>query len=136
MAKYLGRHLIVEIYGADPEKLNDLEYLRTLFRRATSAAKATPVREMFHQFSPYGVTGVIVVEESHLTIHTWPEHGYAAVDVFTCGDDVEPEGAAMLIVEELEAENYSIIETNRGNLHIADKSRRKFPFEAVVPGEL
>ncbi|HUV46482.1 MAG TPA: adenosylmethionine decarboxylase, partial [Dehalococcoidia bacterium] len=65
-------------------------------------------------FSPHGVSGVVNIAESHISIHTWPEYRYAAVDVFTCGDKVEPEEAAKLIVEKLEAQNHSVIELRRG----------------------
>jgi S-adenosylmethionine decarboxylase len=70
----------------------------------------------FHHFNPQGVSGVVVIAESHISIHTWPEHGYAAVDVFTCGTSVEPEKAAGVLIEGLESENHSIMEVQRGVL--------------------
>ncbi len=75
------------------------------------------VREVaFHKFSPQGVSGVVVISESHLAVHTWPEHGYAAVDVFTCGDSVNPWDACNYIVEQFRAQNFTASETLRGVL--------------------
>lgn len=81
-----GQHLLVEYWGCDSEVLNDLGAVEALMKRAADAAGATLVASTFHRFSPQGVSGVVVVEESHLSIHTWPEVGYAAVDFYTCGD--------------------------------------------------
>ena len=77
---------------------------------------ATVLGESFHHFSPQGVSGVVVIAESHLSIHTWPEYGYAAVDIFTCGTSVEPEKAAEVLIEKLGAKNHSLMEIQRGLL--------------------
>ena len=87
-----GRHLLVEYTGCDVNVLDDLKRVEGLMRDAAVAAGTNIVASVFQPFEPQGVTGVIVVEESHLSIHTWPEHGYAAVDFFTCGDGL-PEAA-------------------------------------------
>lgn len=124
MIKALGRHLLIELYGCDKEVLQSVELVQRILHEAAKRAKATIVNEVFHQFSPYGVSGVVVVQESHLAIHTWPEHGYAAVDIFTCGEDVDPEAAALYVIDEFKAHNYSIFETSRGNMHIIEKTGR------------
>ncbi|RMH41726.1 MAG: adenosylmethionine decarboxylase, partial [Deltaproteobacteria bacterium] len=80
-----SRHVLAEYHGCDPAVLDDRGTIEPLMRRAAQAAGATVVGSMFHEFAPQGVSGVVVVEESHLSIHTWPEYGYAAVDFFTCG---------------------------------------------------
>ena len=80
----LGRHILAEFYGCDFEELNNQDNIQVYMRNAAIKAKATIVNESFHKFSPWGVSGVIVIQESHLTIHTWPEYCYAAVDLFTC----------------------------------------------------
>ena len=72
--------------------------------------------ESFHQFNPHGVSGVVIIAESHLCIHTWPEYGYAAVDIFTCGDSVQPGRAAEIIAGKLGSKDHSIIEMQRGIL--------------------
>ena len=112
----LGKHLLLELKDCDREVLNDLGFLKDALLTAASEAKAMVLGESFHQFKPQGVSGVVVIAESHLFIHTWPEYGYAAVDIFTCGDSVEPEKAAEILVRKLGAEDHSVIELQRGLL--------------------
>ena len=81
-----GRHLLAEFRGCDAAILNDEAQIEALMHAAAIAAGATVLLTAFRRFEPHGVTGVVVVSESHLSIHTWPEANYAAVDVFTCGD--------------------------------------------------
>jgi S-adenosylmethionine decarboxylase len=80
----LGTHTLAELEGADAQRLNDVRFLRTVLVRSIRAAGGTVVRTTFHRFQPQGVSGVVVIAESHVTLHTWPEHGAAAVDVFSC----------------------------------------------------
>ena len=82
----LGRHLLAEFYNCESGVLNDPEHIERLMNEAARLSGATVVQSVFHVFSPHGVSGVVVVEESHLAVHTWPEYGYAAVDYFSCGD--------------------------------------------------
>ena len=89
--KALGQQTSVEYYKCNPEILNDVAAIKRAMRDAARIAGATIVQEAFHLFNPHGVSGVVVIAESHLAIHTWPEYGYAAVDLFTCGDDVDSE---------------------------------------------
>jgi S-adenosylmethionine decarboxylase len=110
----LGRHILAEIYGCDPGILNDRELIEK--NMVDSALKAgAEVREVaFHKFSPMGVSGVVVISESHLTIHTWPELGYAAVDVFTCGDKINPWDACNYLTESFKATHITATEVKRG----------------------
>jgi S-adenosylmethionine decarboxylase len=110
----LGRHLLLELKICNEEVLNDLGFLRDCLNEAAVQSGATVVGESFCHFSPQGVSGVVNIAESHISIHTWPEYKYAAVDVFTCGDDVDPEKAARLITEKLGARSHSLIELRRG----------------------
>lgn len=110
----LGRQLVVEYYGCKADMLNDVDYVRNRMVAAALAAGATVVGEIFHQFSPHGVSGVVVIAESHLAIHTWPEYGYAAVDLFTCGAEVDPYSAFNLLKESFEAERYEVQKMLRG----------------------
>ena len=80
----LGQHTLLEYHGCDPERLRRVAGVRAAMVEAARKANGTLVRAVFHSFSPWGVSGVVVISESHLTIHTWPEHGFAAVDVFSC----------------------------------------------------
>jgi len=112
----LAKHLLLELKDCDREVLNDLGFLKRILPEAASAAGATILGESFHQFAPHGVSGAVILAESHLFIHTWPECGYAAVDIFTCGDSVQPEKAAQKLIRELGAKSHSILEIQRGIL--------------------
>ena len=94
--------------------LDDLNFLKECLNEAAIQCGATVVGESFYHFSPQGVSGVVNIAESHIAVHTWPEYRYAAVDVFTCGSDVDPEKAARLIIERLGAQSHSLIELRRG----------------------
>ena len=112
----LGKHLLLELKDCDREVLNDLSFLKGMLQAAANEAGATVLGESFHQFNPHGVSGAVIIAESHLFIHTWPECGYAAVDIFTCGDSVKPEKAAKKIIQELGAKSHSMLEIQRGIL--------------------
>lgn len=114
----LGRHLLLELKDCNREVLNDLDFLRGLLSAAASEAGATVLGESFHQFTPHGVSGVVIIAESHLFIHTWPECGYAAIDIFTCGNSVQPGKAAQKLIRQLGAKSHSILEIQRGILDI------------------
>lgn len=111
--KTTGRHILVEYFGCNGKTLNDERQVETLLVSAAIAAKATVVGRVFHRFSPQGVSGVVVVEESHLSIHTWPEYGYAAVDFFTCGE-CTPERAHDVLTKGLEARHTEVMFLMRG----------------------
>jgi S-adenosylmethionine decarboxylase len=112
----LGKHYLLELKDCNRETLNDLKSLQSMLTDAAKEAGATVLGDSFHQFEPQGVSGVVVIAESHLFIHTWPECGYAAVDIFTCGESVKPGKAARMVVNHLEAKNHSILEIQRGIL--------------------
>jgi len=112
----LGRHLLIELNGCNPKILNDIKKVEEILVAGAKVAKATIIGTHFHQFSPFGISGVIVIAESHLAIHTWPEHGYAAVDIFTCGETLSPEIAAQYLVEKFQARHPSLVELRRGVL--------------------
>jgi S-adenosylmethionine decarboxylase len=97
----LARHLVAEYYGCDPTILDDPAQLTPLLEEAAREANATVLKTCIHQFSPQGVSGVLILAESHLAVHTWPEHGYASVEIFTCGDTTDPEAGHQFLVENL-----------------------------------
>ena len=86
MRSCLAQHTLLEFHDCDPSRVKHARYLRTLLRGAVLAGGGTIVKSIFYNFSPYGVSGVVIITESHVTIHTWPEHAYAAVDVFSCSE--------------------------------------------------
>ena len=114
----LGRHCIIEYYDCTREILDDPDEIRELMCRGAEAMGATIVACEFHHFSPQGVSGMIVISESHLSIHTWPEYGYAAVDVFTCGEVVDPWRAHKVLRELLGSGRESVVELKRGVMDV------------------
>lgn len=110
----LGTHLLVELKDCNPAVLMNLQQVTDAMVAAAKEAKATIVDVSFHEFNPFGISGMVVIAESHLSIHTWPEYSYAAVDIFTCGDVIKPETAAQYLIERFECKNPSIVEMKRG----------------------
>lgn len=110
----LGRHVLAEIYGCQFEVLNDIKKVEDIMINAALEAGAEVREFVFHKFSPQGVSGVVVISESHLAIHTWPELGYAAVDVFTCGQSVNPWDACDYLVDAFGADYVNANEVKRG----------------------
>ncbi len=110
----LGRHVILEYYGCPREILDDAEALEAAFVEAVRQMRASIVSVHFHHFNPHGVSGAVVISESHLTLHTWPEYGYAAIDVFTCGKVVDPWIAHNSLKASLKPARESITELKRG----------------------
>lgn len=109
----VGKHCILELYSCDPAKLDDEAFLRTAITNAAKRAGATLLNLITHRFDPQGVTGLALLAESHISIHTWPEFGYAAVDVFTCGDHTMPERACGVLAQELEASHQKLTSLER-----------------------
>lgn len=110
----LGRHLLLELHECSSEILNNLETVKTALVEAAKRAEATIIDVVFHEFNPFGISGVVVIAESHLSIHTWPEYRYAAVDIFSCGDSLKPAAAATYLVEQFGASRASCVEVKRG----------------------
>ena len=109
-----GKHLLLELYRCDCEKLNDESFLRCVLNKAAKLANATVLNLISNKFEPQGVTAIALLAESHISIHTWPESNYSAVDIFTCGQNMLPELASKYLIDALNAEEHSlrIIERN------------------------
>lgn len=119
----VGNHLILELKDCDRKRLSDLDFLKDTLLSACRVAGATILSESFHSFPPYGgVSGVVIIAESHFSIHTWPEYGYAAIDIFTCGNSLHPKKAVEMLVRELQSRDHSILELNRGILNSPGES--------------
>ncbi|GGG29845.1 polyamine aminopropyltransferase [Pontibacter amylolyticus] len=118
----LGRHILVEFYDCSPELMNDVIHIENSMVAAAETAGATVINSTFHHFSPYGVSGVVVIQESHLAIHTWPEYGYAAVDLFTCGDSVDPWVSYTYLKEAFQSGHGSSMELRRGQLSLLKRN--------------
>lgn len=114
----LGNQIVAEFYGCDSELLNDVTFVEKAMVTAADLAGAHIVTQTFHHFSPHGVSGAVIIAESHLAIHTWPEYGYAAVDLFTCGDTVIAENALNHLRDSLKAAQISTMEIHRGQINM------------------
>ncbi|MEL6676229.1 MAG: adenosylmethionine decarboxylase [Bacteroidota bacterium] len=118
----LGKHLLIEYEGCPAERLNQVGLLEDQMIAAAQAAGATVIHSVFHHFSPQGISGVVVIQESHLSIHTWPELGYAAVDVFTCGEQVDPWKAQAYLQAQFQASSVSTQAIDRGLVPAAEQT--------------
>ncbi len=110
----LGKHYLLDLKDCSKERLDDLDFIRGVLSSVAQEAGTAVIGESFHRFLPQGLSGVVLITGAHLCIHTWPEYGYAAVDIFTHGDSFRPDEAARLIIEKLESKNPAIVELKRG----------------------
>lgn len=109
-----GRHLILEMWDCDREILNDVKVIREIVQGAVTEARATVIKIMAHEFTPPGVTCMAILAESHLSVHTWPEEGYVAADIFTCGRSADPRLAAEYLLRAFKPKDSKTVELKRG----------------------
>lgn len=126
----LGRQILVEFYDCVQSKLNNVSFVETSMIEAAEASKATIISHNFHKFSPYGVSGVVIIAESHIAIHTWPEYLYGAVDIFTCGETIDPWVIQEKLKESFESKNVSSMEMKRGLFKVPRGQKLLFKPEA------
>jgi S-adenosylmethionine decarboxylase len=112
-----GRHLLIELFGCESSVLNNVKKTEEILLTACKLSGATVIKSLFHEFNPHGITGVVVISESHISIHTWPEFGYAACDVFTCGTKIDPDIAVKHIGRAFQAKDLKVTSIERGVLH-------------------
>lgn len=110
----LGSHLLIELFGCDGASLEKKESVGKAMMDAARASEATVVTDSFHEFMPYGVSGAVIIQESHYTIHTWPEHGYAAVDLFYCGGTIHVDRAIDVLREQFKPHRIKFLVVRRG----------------------
>lgn len=110
----LGSHLLIELFGCDKQSLEQERTVGTAMRTAAQESEATVVAESFHEFKPWGVSGAVIIQESHYTIHTWPEHGYAAVDLFYCGGTIHVDKAVDVLRERFKPSKIKFLVVRRG----------------------
>ncbi len=115
--KALGNHVLAELFDCDQNILNDAESVEMYLKSAAITCGATIVNSIFHTFNPHGVSGVVVIAESHLAIHTWPEYSFAAIDVFTCGQSIDPWLAIRQLKKYFKAKSIKTMEFKRGELN-------------------
>ncbi|MDA1164429.1 MAG: adenosylmethionine decarboxylase [Planctomycetota bacterium] len=110
----LGHHWIVDLYGCPIEVLDDQDLIRGRLRETTERFGLTLLDVVSNKYEPQGVTAIGLLAESHMSIHTWPEHNYAAVDIFTCGSDDKLKAACEFIAMSLQARQSSVLRLRRG----------------------
>ncbi|GMR03344.1 MAG: adenosylmethionine decarboxylase [Thermodesulfovibrionia bacterium] len=120
----LGTHLLIELRECNTKALSNLQEVKGILISAAEAAEATIIEVAFHEFSPFGISGMVIIAESHLSIHTWPEYKYAAVDIFTCGNIIKPEKAVAFLIKKFQSKNPSVVELKRG---IISPDNKKLP---------
>ncbi len=114
--KFAGTHLLVDLWGADAQRLSDPAHIDTALRKAAIVSGATILHSHFHHFTPNGgVSGVVVLAESHISIHTWPERNFAAVDIFMCGA-CDPHLAIPVLHKAFSPERVEVDEQRRGRV--------------------
>jgi S-adenosylmethionine decarboxylase len=128
----LGKQLIVELYGCNRTLLDEPNHSERILVEAVNRSGATVIKPFFHHFSPHGVSGVVVIAESHVAIHTWPEFGYCAVDIFTCGNQVDTDLIFEHIRTEFQAKEVSVMEVKRGTLNLPEREIRHKPMDASL----
>ena len=124
-SSHQSKHLLLELYRCDYEKLNDESFLRCTLNKAAKFAKATVLNLISNKFEPQGVTAIALLAESHISIHTWPESSYSAIDIFTCGQNMLPEIASQYLIEALRAEEHSLRVIERNPPAAVFKQKRK-----------
>lgn len=125
----LGTHLLVELGECNTKILSNLKEVQDILINATKIAEATIVEVAFHEFNPFGISGMVIIAESHLSVHTWPEYKYAAVDIFTCGNTLKPQKAVAYLIEKFQSKNPSIVELKRG---IISPTNKKLPHKVSM----
>jgi S-adenosylmethionine decarboxylase len=125
MVQSLGNHLIIELYECHRDVINDAQLVEEKLKEAVRISGANMVQSVIHEFNPHGISGVIVIEESHFSVHTWPEYGYCALDIFTCGDEIDYHSALQYLKTEFQAKNMSVTELKRGMLDLPVKLLHK-----------
>jgi S-adenosylmethionine decarboxylase len=131
--KTLGRHLVAEYFGCESTLIDSPDDVARVLHEAARAIGATVVSAAFHRYSPHGVSGTLLIAESHLSIHTWPEHGYAAVDIFTCGG-LDPRPGFTLLEGRLASRASRYQEILRGLPEHVAEGRPLLPEDVVILG--
>lgn len=114
--RYLGFHTLIDFYECDLAILNDVSKIREIMLSALKMANIAYLESNFHEFSPQGLTGVIFLRESHFSVHTWPEYRFAALDLFTCGENIDLSGAYTFLKNQFGAKRMSVFRVERGVL--------------------
>ncbi|HIP42426.1 MAG TPA: S-adenosylmethionine decarboxylase [Aquifex aeolicus] len=132
MAKALGLHILADLYGVDADKIDRVEDIRELLEGAVKYADLTKISSHYYQFQPHGATGVVLLAESHISIHTWPEHGVATVDVYTCGDSSKTYKAMDYIINTLQPSRIDKQVYDRGLIGESESERETEKLRSIL----
>ena len=110
-----GKHIILDLWGVKPRFLRSRDFVRKALLNAQQCSGATLIGKKFHKFTPEGISGYVLIAESHISIHTWPADGYASIDIYTCGDKTFPQRAADELIKSFTPSGYDIVSMERGN---------------------
>lgn len=124
--KSLGYHALVELYDCCSEIINSVEKVEEILLESVRISGATIIKPVFHKFNPHGVSGVVIAE-SHFSVHTWPEYGYCAVDIFTCGETIDAQKSITFLKERFGAQHISVMESKRGVLDLPPEEIKHKP---------
>lgn len=116
MDKNIGYQILIDIYECDYNKMEDMEYIKKMMFELASILKTNIRKITFEKFEPYGISGVLIISESHITIHTWPEYRYVGIDIFTCSKKIEYNSAIEFLLEKLGTKKYEVKEIHRGKI--------------------
>lgn len=122
---HLGYQTMVELYGCDRHLIDDEQIVERILLELTDLIQLTVVNSVIHHFSPIGVSGVVVIEESHVAIHTWPEHNYVAIDFFTCNEQYDISKGVTFLKEKFKAKQVEMKEITRGSLNTINSIKTK-----------
>lgn len=125
MQTVAGHHIIAELFFSDSRDLERIETLKPIFEKAVKESGLTKLNSRYHQFHPYGVTGFILLSESHIAFHTWPEKGYVSLDIYTCGDKEKGEKAFEIIKKFIKPSHVVHSELERGRKCLVIKQRKR-----------
>ncbi|OYT42747.1 MAG: adenosylmethionine decarboxylase [Candidatus Aenigmarchaeota archaeon ex4484_224] len=130
--KTVGYHAIIEMEGIDRKKLDDIRFVKNLVKRLKVEAKFEIVGEKYHKFKPQGLTSVALIASSHFSVHTWPEHGYVAIDLYTCDRKSKFEKGIKIILEEFKPKRFYIEILKRGRFVIERKKFEKLKIKSKI----
>lgn len=113
----LGKHALIDIYDVESKYIDDIPEIENIIRKCCLDANLHVVDSNFFKFDPIGLSGVVFLSESHIAVHSWPEHNFISVDAFTCGENMKPQEVCKLIAKELGSNNYNIKIIDRGTFN-------------------
>ena len=127
----LGKHYLLDLKDCNKSRLDDLEFIKDVLSRVATEAGTAVIGESYHRFEPQGMSGAVLITGAHICVHTWPEYGYAAVDIFTCGDGLRPADAVSYLIKQFQSKTPSVVEMKRGIISPASNAKLPHKIEGA-----